>query len=113
MTVRQIFLALAGVTFASACDPGYTRVTNNYPEPIRLEIYTNASQQPSEITLTPGQSILYRDPRISVQSIKVTEPDGHIKYYDSMALEKAAAGRQGMETIQWSVRREGAFASSN
>ena len=101
------------VGFVSACDIGYTRVTNNYPGPVHLEIYTSASAGPSDITLSPGQNVIYRDPSISIKSITIIVPNGDTKKYDSATLEKIAAdAHQKTVTIQWSLRPEGLFASS-
>jgi hypothetical protein len=78
-----------------------------------LEIYTTAAKDSSDITLPPGQNIIYRDPSISVRSITVIPPNGDARTYDSATLEKiAAAAHQKMEAIQWSIRPEGISASS-
>jgi hypothetical protein len=85
----------------------------HYPEPVRLEIYTTAAKDPSDVTLSPGQNIIYRDPSISVRSITVIASHGDTKTYDSASLESiAGAAHQKMETIQWSISPEGISASS-
>jgi hypothetical protein len=113
MAIKKILAALSVVVFVTGCDIGYTRVTNNYPEPVRLEIYTTAAKDPSDVTLSPGQNIIYRDPSISVRSITVIASHGDTKTYDSASLESiAGAAHQKMETIQWSISPEGISASS-
>jgi hypothetical protein len=113
MAIKKILASLSVAIFVAGCDIGYTRITNNYPGPVHLEIYTTAAKEPSDITLPPGQNIIYRDPSISVRSITVIAPSGDTKTYDSTALEGiAATAHQKMEAIQWSIRPEGISASS-